>query len=180
VNGSTSGTYHVAINHVSGNTWTVRVQGEPADRGAVGTFPKGSVNAINIGFSDANWNEVLIQPGLSSGGTSTGGSFVGAPWITAPRDRDAGFSAPSSMNDLDAFGDNAFLATVALSSSDEVFHVSVALAGGVQQWFGTANVTPTVEDTALAPEPGSLALALPGLLPLAGLLIRQRRRLEQA
>jgi hypothetical protein len=177
VNGASSGTFHVAIEHVSGTTWTIRVQGEPSDRGGTGAFPKGSVNAINVGFSDASWNEILIQPGRSSGGTTSGGAFAGAPWITAPRDQDAGFSAPSAMNDLDAFGENAFLATIALASPAEVQHVSVALAGGVQQWFGTTSIPRAPQATVdLAPEPASLAMALPGLLPLGLLLHRRKKR----
>ena len=182
VNGASSGTYHVAIEHVSGTTWSIRVQGNPSDRGGSGAFPKSSVNAINVGFSDAEWNEILIQPGLASGGTTSGGPFAGAPWIVAPRERDAGFTAPSAMNDLDAFGDNAFLATVALASPTDVRHVSVALAGGVQQWFGGTSISVPVPQASgdLAPEPASLALALPGLLPLGMMFLRRRRSREEA
>lgn len=177
VNGVTRGSYHVTVDHVANTTWSVRIRGEAADRSLSGGPAKSSVDAVNIGFAGANWSTVAVQPSQTSGEVTGGGSFLASTWITSSRDKDAGFTSPSPMNDLDPFGDNEFLAHITLASADDVQHVYVALAGGVQQWSGLATipVDQQATDTGdLAPEPASLALALPGLLPLALLLKRRR------
>jgi len=177
VNGVSSGSYHVTVEHVSDMTWSVRIRGEAADRSLSGGPAKGSVDAVNIGFYGANWSSLAIQPSQTSGGVTGGGSFLASTWITSSRTKDAGFTSPSPMNDLDPFGDNEFLASIMMASPDDVQHINVALAGGVQQWAGVASVPvdPPVTGTGdLTPEPVSLALALPGLLPLALLLKRRR------
>jgi hypothetical protein len=177
VNGVTRGSFHVTVDHVSATTWSVRVRGDASDRSLSGGLAKASVDAVNIGFSGANWSTRDVQPSQTSGGVSSGGSFLASPWITSSRTRDAGFTSPSPMNDLDPYGDNEFLAHITLSSAADVRYVYVALAGGVQQWSGLANVpddSPIGGTGDLAPEPASLALALPGLLPLALLLKRRR------
>lgn len=182
VNGVTRGSYHVTVDHVAGTTWSVRIRGEAADCSLSGGLAKSSVDSVNVGFSGADWSTIDVQPSQTSGGVSSGGSFLGSTWITSSRPKDAGFSSPSPMNDLDPFGDNEFLANITLASATDVRFVYVALAGGVQQWSGMTQVpvNPPVTDTGdLAPEPASLALALPGLLPL-GLLLKRRRVSETA
>lgn len=177
VNGVTSGSYHVTVDHVSGATWSVRIRGEAADRGLSGGPAKGSVDSVNVGFSGADWSTLNVLTPATSGGVTSGGSFLAGTWITSSRDQDAGFTSPSPMNDLDPFGDNEFLANITLASPADVRFVYVALAGGVQQWSGLTTVPadqPVTGAGDLAPEPGALALALPGLLPL-GFLLKRRR-----
>jgi hypothetical protein len=177
VNGVTSGSYHVTVDHVSSTTWNVRIRGEAADRGLSGGPAKSSVDSVNIGFSGADWSTLSVLTPATSGGVTSGGSFLASTWITSSRDQDAGFTSPSPMNDLDPFGDNEFQANITLASSADVRFFYVALAGGVQQWTGLTTVptdTAVTDAGDLAPEPGALALALPGLLPL-GLLLKRRR-----
>lgn len=176
VNGVTRGSFHVTVDHVSDTTWSVRVRGDAADRSLSGGPAKASVDTVNIGFSGANWSTLDVLPSQTGGGVNSGGSYLASTWITSARSKDAGFASPSPMNDLDPYGDNEFLAHITLSTAADVRYVYVALAGGVQQWSGLANVPddPLSGTGDLAPEPGSLALALPGLLPLALLLKRRR------
>ena len=167
-----SGTYRVTVNQVGAQTFSVTVTGNNDGRTAPGgplEPAKHSVGRISFGFLRADGTFIDVNEGASNGGSTTGGGFIGAPYTVTPGSTVARFNSPTRQNDVAQFGGNLFQGTVVLSSADQANFVTVALQNGTQQWstFGQLSVVP---------EPGSMALALPGLAPLAFAFLRNRRR----
>ena len=165
-----SGTYQVTINRTGASTYSVVVTGNNDGRTTPGgplEPVKHSIGNISIGFLTAGGDYIAVDTGSTSGGTTTGGGFIGAPYQVLPDTQIARFRTPSKQNDVAQFGGNAFIGSIALASGQQPNYVTVALQNGTQQWstFGQLSVVP---------EPGSLALALPGLAPLAFALLRRR------
>jgi hypothetical protein len=114
----------------------------------------------------------LIAPASGSGGTTSQlPDWVGAAWTATPLADSLRFNAPSEINDVAPFGQNLFAGTVTLSEAVQPALFTVALQNGTQQWFASGDLPPD-----FVPEPGSLALALPGLMPLGLMLLRRRSR----
>lgn len=168
-----SGTFSVNVDPLGNNLFSISVTGnndgltDPA-QGPV----KHSVSEISLGFLRADFSSLLPDAAQSSGSTTSGGSFIGANWLVVSAGGAAKFESPTPLNDLAPFGGNSFLGTVQLVDPDVPVLLAVSLSGGTQQWFG--QVTLPTQTAALAPEPGSLVLALPGLLPLVVLTRRNR------
>jgi hypothetical protein len=85
------------------------------------------------------------------------------------------YNAPSISNDVGAFGENTFVGLLTLGSAETPARITAALQNGTQQWYTEGAFLGGQGD--LTPEPASLALALPGLLPLA-MALRRRRKTE--
>jgi hypothetical protein len=164
-----SGSYTVVLTPAGGASYNITVQGNPDGRAAAdGSGPaKHSVGRISIGFLRSDFS--YIAPLSGSGGTNSGGSYVGAPFTTIVESEVLRYNSPNEMNDVGPFGENLFSGTVTLSSPDTPKLFTVALQDGTQQWYAQGEV-------GLVPEPASLALALPGLLPMGLLLLRRRRK----
>lgn len=171
-----SGTYNVTVTPLGGAQYSITVTGNNDGRlVADGTGPqKHSVGRISIGFLRSNFTYLGVNEAASSGGTNSGGSFVGAVWNKAVEADVMRFNAPLELNDVSAFGANAFSGVIELSTAEAPAIFTAALQNGTQQWFTQGSLIPRQGD--LVPEPTSLALALPGLLPLA-LMWRRRRTL---
>jgi hypothetical protein len=169
-----SGTYTVTIDPLGGGSYSVTVTGVNDGRlTADASGPeKHSVGRITIAFFRDDFSYIPLNEGASSGGTNSGGSFTGAPWVVAVDAEALRFNAQLETNDVGAFGQNTFTGVITLASPDTPVLVSAALQNGTQQWFVEERLLPGQGD--LVPEPTSLALALPGLLPLA-LMWRRRR-----
>jgi len=172
-----SGGYSVTINQLSTSQYSVAVTGINNGRPATdGTGPqKHSVGRISLGFLRANNTYIAPNEAASSGGTTGGGGFVASPWVVAVNSDVIRFNAPAEINDLAQFGGNTFNGIVTLDSSEAPARITAALQNGTQQWYGEIRGVDFGGQGDLSPEPGSLALALPGLLPLA-LMLRRRRR----
>jgi len=171
------GTWHVTLtNNGPGDVWNVRAWADGV------SVPTDIAEHINISFfaSLANANSASNALYIISKTDATQGSVVGVPggaWDTT-----ASFGAPSGglyklkqFNDsgneyLDPLGGNVFHGTITLGAglSAQVKAVSARLDDSTVSWRGSAPVTPV-------PEASSLALLLPGLLPI-GIVIRRRRQ----
>ena len=165
-----SGTYRVVINQTGPTTYSVVVSGNNDGRTTPGASlepVKSSVGNVSIGFLTPGGTYVPVDAGSTSGGTTTGGGFVGAPYQQLLDPTIARFRSPSKSNDIAPFGGNAFTGSIALGSAVRPDVVTVALQDGSQQWFAHGRL-------GVVPEPGSLALVLPGLAPLALVLLRRR------
>jgi hypothetical protein len=163
-----SGTYRVTITPVGGATYDVVVIGNPDGRVvADGSGPaKHSVGRISVGFLRSDFT--FISPSSGSGGTTSNlPDWIGAAWSTTLVPEEIRFNAPQEANDVAPFGQNLFQGTITLSSAEQPVLFTVALQNGTQQWFAQGS---------LVPEPGSLALALPGLAPIGLMLLRRRSR----
>jgi hypothetical protein len=170
-----SGTYNVTVNPLGGNQYSVTVVGNNDGRTTpVGGPVKHSVGRISIGFLRGDFTYLQPNELLSSGGSTSGGSYLGAPWTVALDADVVRYNAPVEGNDVGAFGENLFSGVITLTTSEAPATITAALQNGTQQWFAQGALIPGQGD--LVPEPTSLALALPGLLPLA--LMLRRRRLE--
>ena len=173
-----SGTYNVTITQQADpRCFEVVVTGNNDGRTtATGTLApaKHSVGRVSVGFLRENGTYIDVDEAASNNGfTTSGAGFVGSPWTISSGDA-ARYNSPGMSNDIAAFGGNEFRAIVCLGSGDQAAAVTIALQDGTQQWFAATDLQNTRGD--LVPEPGSLALALPGLLPLALTLVRRRPR----
>lgn len=166
-----SGSYTVVLTPVGGATYNITVQGNPDGRVvADGSGPaKHSVGRISVGFLRSDFS--YISPLSGSGGTNSGGSYVGAPFTTIVQSDVLRYNSVTEANDVGPFGENLFSGTVTLASPDVPNLFTVALQDGTQQWYAQGEI-------GVVPEPASLALALPGLLPMGMLLLRRRRKGE--
>jgi hypothetical protein len=167
-----SGTYSVTINQTSATTYDVVVRGNNDGRVAADAFgpAKHSVGRISVGFLRPDFT--YIAPASGAGGTTSQlPDWVGAAWTATPLSDVLRFNSPSEMNDVAPFGQNEFAGTITLSAAVQPALFTVALQNGTQQWFASGDLPP-----ALVPEPGSLALALPGLMPIGMMLLRRRSR----
>ncbi|MGV3720721.1 MAG: hypothetical protein ACO1SX_07400 [Actinomycetota bacterium] len=170
-----SGSYSVNVVPQGGNVFAFTVSGNPDGRTTASGGPvKHTAVEISIGFLRGDFSAIAPDGSGSSGGTTSGGSFVGASWSTAAESGALHFDSTGALHDLDPFGANSFSGTVKLASADVAELVAVTLHGGTQQWATQGVLPRDVSAAALGPEPGSLALAAPGLLPL--LFLRRRRR----
>lgn len=167
-----SGSYSVTINQTSATTYDVIVTGNPDGRVVADiTGPaKHSVGRISVGFLRSDFT--FIPAVLGSGGTTSQlPDWVGAAWTATPLADEMRFNAPSEINDVAPFGQNLFAGTITLSAPEQPAQFTVALQNGTQQWFASGDLPPD-----FVPEPGSLALALPGLMPVGLMLLRRRAR----
>lgn len=171
-----SGTYNVTVNPLSATQYSVTVTGNNDGRTVADASgpQKHSVGRISIGFMRSNFTFISPNEAASNGGTTSGGGYVGSPWVVATESDVLRFNAPAEINDVAAFGGNLFSGVITLSSAETPVSFTAALQNGTQQWF--AQGSPFPGQGGLVPEPSSLALALPGLLPLA--LMWRRRRVE--
>lgn len=181
-----SGTYHSVIQNVGGGFWTIHVSGhddgnKPDDDPL--TLPnKSGIGRISVNFFDTEGTQMLATPSAGSGfagaysgpvGGNVGGPFnvpfgnTGGPWsngspgtLIFSTDSEDAFVAP--------FGGNAFSGVFSLSGGNGVLgSYTISLQDSGQQWTATVDVT-------RIPEPGSLAMLLPGLAPM-GFMLRRRR-----
>ena len=164
-----SGSYTVIVTPTGGATYSISVQGNNDGRVVADASgpAKHSVGRISVGFFGPNFDP--IEPLSGSGSTTSGGSYVGAAFTTIVQTDVIRFNSPSETNDVGPFGENIFLGNVTLNSPQTPQLFTVALQDGTQQWFASGELD-------VVPEPASLALALPGLLPVGMMLLRRRRK----
>lgn len=179
MNPLSSGTYSVTINQLNATQYSVAVSGNNDGRTvADGSGPqKHSVGRVSIGFLRADNTYIAPNEAASSGGTNSGAGFVGSAWVVAANAEVVRFNAATELNDVAQFGGNSFNGIVTLAAAETPARITAALQNGTQQWYTEGTDFGGQGD--LTPEPGSLALALPGLLPLA-MMLRRRKRTEEA
>ena len=197
--GGATGTYHVVISLVSGMTYEVVVTGNPDGNyqdAPIGQqsplpnppVPKAGVRNIAFNFYDALNNPIAVNTSVPGSGASTsfngqagdnvGGNFnelwgsVGGAWTwsgglaSVVFDTDIYDNRTSSWERAIApHGGNEFRGQFTLQSAASSA-VASAFQGAGQQWSGRLTKIP---------EGSSLAMLLPGLLPL-GYALRRRRR----
>jgi hypothetical protein len=179
--GAATGSYHVVLTHISGSLFGISVFGNPDGNF---TEPAGipeqkhAARAITVGFKDFLFNQVNVTAG--SGGTNGGPttetlpvnpaiSYSNAVWSVDTSAGSYAATAPAGLaNRLSAFGPtlggNTFDGFLNVSGAK---YASIVIQDTDQQWFKN--------DVLLTPEASSLAMFLPGLLPI-GLVLRRRRQ----
>jgi hypothetical protein len=164
-----SGTYSVSVDRTGANTYSVVVRGNNDGRHAPDASgpEKHSVGRISVAFFRSDFS--IIDAVSGTGGTNSGAPYVGSPWTTIVLSDAIRFNSPAITNDVGPFGENEFSGNLTLASAEDPMLFTVALQDGTQQWYTQG---------ALTPEPASLALALPGLMPLGLILLRRRSRNE--
>jgi hypothetical protein len=179
--GAATGTYHVVINHISGSLFGISVFGNPDGNF---TEPAGlpeqkhAARAMTAGFKDFLFNQVAVTSGSGGTGQTTtetppvnpAQSFVPAIWSVDTSAGSYASTAPSGLaNRLSAFGPTLGGNTYdgILTVGGGVKYVSIVIQDTDQQWFAN--------DVLLVPEVSSLAMFLPGILPI-GLALRRRRQ----
>jgi hypothetical protein len=163
------GTWHVTLTNIVGNTWQITVKGN--NDGA-------TQNVGRVGltlYSDTAATSPLTVASANNGASAGPGG--GGAWNSAFIEPDSPFGV-SFTTSTAAFrvrkeGDNTFTSTFTMSSSSPIRAADIFLQDTHQQWRADGVVIPPPPPN-VAPEPASLALALPGLLPLASLLRRRR------
>jgi hypothetical protein len=196
--GGASGTFTVNISNVGGGMYQVQVTGNPDGNppsGPAGTefngpeaaTPKSGIGTISLNFFSGNQavegDEVSgfstatnLPVQFTLGGPSnlpfgnTGGVFTSTPGQAATirfttGDRNA-FVAPR--------GNNTFIGNFTLSNPN-VTRVTFSLQDSGQQFNGQANIA-----VSAVPEPASISLALAGLTPFVGAVLRRRSRKSEA
>lgn len=192
-----SGTFHVVITRESStpggtDTYQVTISGN-AD-GVPGTPPPGTaqnppaksgIGRISLNFWDASGGTFAssVAAGSTNAYSGPANGNLGGPnnatfgttggtWSSSPGDTTY-YSTTDKAAYVAPHGGNTFTGTFTLGpdtlGTDNVSSVSISLQDSGQQYFKKVNATPVI------PEPGSLALLLPGLAPL-GFMLRRRRR----
>jgi hypothetical protein len=180
--GKATGTYHVVLNHISGSLFGVSIFGNPDGNVTEPAGPpeqKHAARVITLGFKDFLFNQVNVTAGTGGTvGTTTETapitlalrkSYVPATWSMDLSAGSYGATAPIGLkNRLSAYGPtyggNVFNGFLNVSGAK---YASIVIQDTDQQWFKS--------DVLLTPEASSLAMFLPGLVPI-GLALRRRRR----
>jgi hypothetical protein len=164
-----SGSYTVVLSSTDNVNYSVTAFGNNDGNGSSGnpsgTPAKHSAGTLSLTFFDASMG--YVRPVTGSGATTTGAGFTGANWVALMGDN-LRFLSPNQTNDLAPYGGNTFNGSFSLQNANAL-SVDIAMQDGSQQWFAPGNAIPNT------PEPASLAMVLPGVLPL-GLVLRRRRR----
>ncbi|HEY3282877.1 MAG TPA: PEP-CTERM sorting domain-containing protein [Armatimonadota bacterium] len=179
-----SGSYHVVISNVGGSNYQVTVQGNPdglVPPPGPGNTPKSGVGTVGIDFFDVSMAHIGSVTGAGSNtaysgppGGNVGGpasiAYGGLPGVWSVADPSSlTWGAPTTDNWVAPHGGNAFTGNFTLASGN-IGLVQISLQDGVQQW---------TKQVALVPEPGALAMLLPGLAPV-GMMLRRRRRASKS
>jgi hypothetical protein len=165
-----SGSYTVVLSSTDNVNYTVSAfgnndgNGSPSNPSALPA--KHSAGTLSLTFFDSVMG--YVRPVTASGGTTSGGSFTGATWIALLGDN-LRFLSPNQSNDIAPYGGNSFNGSFTLQNANALT-VDIAMQDGSQQWFAPGNAIPNT------PEPASLAMVLPGMLPLGLVLMRRRRK----
>jgi hypothetical protein len=167
------GGWHVKANQVAPKQWEVTVR---SDEGFSAPVSDHNLKAVGLSFFGRT------TPGPLTASNVQGG-VVGAPANTAGWAATGGYTAlwqvPNAASSpkldpyrLQADGSNEFRGTFTLSGDASL--VNVQFTNGVtNEWVNIDVTSPGSAPPAVTPEPVSLALVLPGLLPLAMTLRRR-------
>jgi hypothetical protein len=161
-----TGTYKVtATRDTTADPFTITVKSNNNAGGMI------DVSQISISFFTGKCLvSPTVDPSAGNGVTAGGGaSDPAANGVWAfNAGVDAAFQGGMGVRVL-SDATNDFTGQVVLSTLDEIKSIKVDLTGGASQTYQGCDETNTG-----VPEPGALALALPGLLPL-GLMLRRKR-----
>jgi len=178
--GDASGSYHIKFTSLSPTNWLVDAWGNfdgnlSGPQGGAGA-QKSSVHFITLDFLGAGNAFVPVSSG--SGGTNAGDeagmpgvnpthAFTGGAWTVDTSGQIYDSASNGAPTYLSAFGANTYHGAFTLAAGG-VKTVEVAFQDGNQQWQ-------VVHGLSTVPEVSSLAMLIPGLLPI-GLVMRRRRQ----
>lgn len=165
-----SGSYTVVLSSTDNVNYTVTAYGNNDGNGSPSnpsTLPaKHSAGTVSLTFFDSAMG--YVKPIVASGFTTTGAGFTGASWTPILGDN-LRFLSPNQSNDIAPYGGNQLTGSFTLANANALT-VDIAMQDGSQQWYAPGNAIPNT------PEPASLAMMLPGALPLGLVLLRRRRK----
>jgi len=168
--GRARGSWHVTLDRMGSSQFKVL-----EIRANTGTEePNGHVGTITLAFFDKTGTR--LQPtGASPGGTDPGRSNWDVAIQPGSSSGDITWHDPNGSNatKLRFDGGTTFGTAGYVTINGEVGQIRASLMNGGKQWTGFVGVP-----AAAVPEPGSLALALPGLAPLGLALLRRRSKRE--
>jgi len=180
--GFASGSFHVVITKTGGSSYSVDVTGNADGNTAPGgpglATPKSGIGTISLNFFDTGGNVIVGSTTLAGattayvgpvgGNEGPSGQFFGATggaWAADPPGATVRWTTSANGAFVAPHGGNTF--TGAFLVTGTIGTVRVSLQDSGQQFNGICVLTP---------EPASLALALPALLPLGLVALRSRRR----
>ena len=157
-----TGSYHIVFTETSATSFNVAITGNPDGNTAVNVptvgFPaKHAVDTMTLTFLDSSLTQVNVIGG--TGGTPGG-------WTQNFLFGNYKSDANTPADGIQPFGGNTYTGTIVLANAS-FKTVNIAFQDGSQQWF--------LPRASVTPEASSLALLLPGLVPL-GLILRKRRQ----
>ena len=164
-----TGTYHVILTELTSTSFSVFVQGNnDGDKHTPYDVlrDKHSLDVLSFTFSGGGVNKTLSNGGTTSGADASGTYTASGPYDKTGTAGTLAFQGPDAPDsDVAAYGGNSFSGTIFLKNPFTNGNLKIALQDGGQQWNANASLTP---------EAASLAMLLPGLLPI-GLALRRRR-----
>ena len=163
------GTFHVVIDQGSANTF--RVVSIRANAGP--PVPNSNTEHFSLSFLNSGGDQLPVI-GNSTGGVNAAGTDYGLATITdAGATHNIRWDRPVGGDKLDQFGSNRFASSGFVTVSGAPVFISILIANGARSWSAGIPLGSAV------PEPASLALVLPGLVPLA-MTLRRRRASRKA
>lgn len=158
------GTFHVVIDQGSANTF--RVVSIRANSGP--PTPNSDTEHFSLSFLNAAGDQLPITGNTTGGVDATGTNYGSGTILDTGVTRNIRWDRPVGGDKLDRAGSNRFATSGFVTVSGAPVFISVLIANGARSWSAGLPVGSAV------PEPASLALVLPGLVPLAMTLRRRR------
>lgn len=160
------GSFHVVIDQSSANTF--RVLSIRANAGP--PIPNSNTEHVSLSFLNSAGDQLPVT-GNTLGGVNGGGDDWGSGTILdSGLTHNVTWNRPMAGDKLLMDGSNRFANSGFVTVSGAPVFISILIANGARSWSAGVPVGSAV------PEPASLALVLPGLVPLAMTLRRRRKR----
>lgn len=164
---ASDGAWNVTVTPTGVNTWHVTAV-------ASANTPAADAEQLTVTFFDSTTQTVAHAIPVTAvvGGTVPGGVWIPGVGSNASWDTHISLGNPVPFP-LFANGSNVFQGDVTLGAATPVVSIRAALDDTSFAWSGSTTV-------AVTPEPGTLALALPGIMPFGLMLLKRRRRSEDS
>jgi len=157
-----SGTYAATVTQ-TGSNWSIT--------SVTGTGANSTGDAVRLYFLDGGGNATIAGTGSSTGGTDVGGTNWGAFYNILPGGGTVYSQWDTIANQANALigaGGNTFTETGSITATGASNAIIEVLGENGLTWVSPLIVPPVI------PEGSSLAMLLPGLVPL-GMVLRRRR-----
>jgi hypothetical protein len=157
------GSFHVVINQSSANTFrvvSIRANGGPA--------PNSDTEHVSLAFLNSAGEQLPVTGNTDGGVNGAGNNWGAGDILNSGTTHNITWNRPTTEPKLLSNGSNQFSNSGFVTVSGSPVWISILVANGARSWSAGVPLGSTV------PEPASLALMLPGLVPLAMTLRRRR------